>query len=257
MEEICNDLSNEYNSLDDIVKDLDDAGWHTLTPFLEWTVRDEISHLAFFDSTARLAATDPEGFNKHIEEIMRDPKAFDKKPRGIGRNMTIEKLLEWWREERRSLLAALRPLEPKSRIPWYGPPMSAKTFATARIMETWAHGQDVVDALGIKREQTNRLYHVAHIGVRTFGFSFSNNGLEVPDASVRVELKSPDNELWTWGPEDSKNTVQGPVEDFCLVVTQRRPVSKTAIVTNGDVAAQWMSIAQAFAGLPIKDIEPG
>ena len=128
--------------------------------------------------------------------------------------------------------------------------MSAASSLTARIMETWAHGQDVADALGLVREPTARLRHIAHIGVRALPFSFAANGLEVPQEPVRVELTGPDGSVWTWGPEHAANRVTGPALDFCLIVTQRRHLADTSIRAYGQVADQWLAIAQAFAGPP-------
>ena len=115
-------------------------------------------------------------------------------------------------------------------------------------METWAHGQDVFDALKLKRTNTDRLRNIAHLGVSTFGWSYINRGMEAPKEQVRVELTAPSGALWTWGPEDAANKVVGPAEDFCLVVAQRRHVDDTNLVVSGDVARDWMLKAQCFAG---------
>ena len=140
-------------------------------------------------------------------------------------------------------------MDPKTRLAWYGPQMSAASSVTARLMETWAHGQDVVDALGLEREATNRLRHIAHLGVSTFGFAFEAHSRAVPVAQVRVELTAPQGGgLWTWGPAQSDDRVIGRAEEFCLVVTQRRHVLDTELEVIGPVATEWMSIAQAFAG---------
>jgi uncharacterized protein (TIGR03084 family) len=128
--------------------------------------------------------------------------------------------------------------------------MSPASMATARIMETWAHGQDVADALGVVREPTARIKHVCHIGVRTMGFAFLLNGLASPEAEVRVELTGPGGEAWTWGPEDAENRVSGPALDFAWLVTQRRNREELAIEASGPVAEEWVPIAQAFAGPP-------
>ena len=244
-------------ALDSIVADFDETEYETETPFWEWTVRDEISHLAYIDGKARLAATDPEGFALHVEDVLKDPEAFEDDQLEKGRSMTWFELLEWWRQERTMLLKALVSYEPKSRLPWYGPPMSARSFAVARIMETWAHGQDIVDALGIHRILSDRLHYVADLGVRTFGWSFSNRGMEVPDIRVRVELVSPSGRRLIWGPEGAENRVCGTAEDFCLAVTRRRHITDTGIAIEGPVARKWLSIAQAFAGPPEDGPGPG
>jgi uncharacterized protein (TIGR03084 family) len=157
-------------------------------------------------------------------------------------------LLSWWRESRDTLATTLLELPAGTKLPWYGPPMSAASMATARLMETWAHGQDVADALGARRTPTPRLRHVAHIGVRTRGFAYLNRGLPVPVEQFRVELLGPDGELWTWGPEDAVQRVTGPAVEFCLLVTQRVHRADTALVAVGEDATEWLTIAQAFAG---------
>jgi uncharacterized protein (TIGR03084 family) len=124
-------------------------------------------------------------------------------------------------------------------------------------METWAHGQDVADALGIERVPTDRLRHIAHMGVATFGWSYTNRQMKVPDTPVRVEITSPSGELWTWGPEDAQDMVRGPAEDFCLVVVQRRNVADTRLDIQGATARQWMSISQTYAGQPGAGRKPG
>jgi uncharacterized protein (TIGR03084 family) len=133
--------------------------------------------------------------------------------------------------------------------------MSLTSFATARLMETWAHGQDVADALGLEHPPTGRLRHVAHLGVATRGFSFANRGLPVPP-EPRVVLVGPAGETWSWGPDDAPERVSGPAHDFCLVVTQRRHPSDTALVAEGEGARRWLTIAQAFAGPPTDGPDP-
>ncbi|WP_028314874.1 TIGR03084 family metal-binding protein [Desulfatibacillum aliphaticivorans] len=253
MKDICKDLKAEYDALDAIVAGLDDKGLDQETPFFGWTIRDEISHIAFFDEAGRLSATDKEGFQKQMQWLLEGIKDFDdvhKKVHALGRGKTAQELMAWWREERTAELKALEALDPKDRLPWYGPDMSALSFATARLMETWAHGQDVVDALGAQREATDRLSHVAHIGFITFKWAYVNRQAPVPEKTVRVELKSPSGADWNFGDENTDQLVKGDALDFCLVVTQRRNVGDTGLEVVGDVAKEWMEIAQAFAGPP-------
>ena len=257
MKTICNDLKAEHEELESVLAPLDDAGWMTPTPFLTWQIKDEIRHLAYFDDRAALAATDGKAFARHLEEIVRDLEGFDRMLKTVGREMTPAELMQWWREQRRIMLEALIKCDPKDRLPWYGPPMSALSFATARLMETWAHAQDVFDALKIRREPTDRLRHIAHLGVKTFGWTYMNRGLPVPDKPVRVELAAPSGEVWAWGPEDADQRISGPAEGFCLVVVQRRHVDDTALAVSGDVARDWMLKAQCFAGPPVDGPAPG
>jgi uncharacterized protein (TIGR03084 family) len=126
--------------------------------------------------------------------------------------------------------------------------MSVASSVTARLMETWAHGQDVLDTVGIARVPTARLRHVADLGIRALRYAYTVNGLPVPAEPIRVELAGPDGARWDWGPPDAANRVNGTALDFCLLVTQRRHRDDTALVVAGAVAREWMSIAQAFAG---------
>ena len=143
MKQICTDLTWEQDTLDELVSSLPQVDWDQTTFCLDWTIKDEICHLAFFDYTARLAATDSEAFTQHLIEDFGQVKDMDEVTNitlARGRAMDIDGLLNWWRTERRRLNEALSGLDPKDRLPWYGPPMSALSFATARLMETWAHG---------------------------------------------------------------------------------------------------------------------
>lgn len=249
MKAICRDLGEEGRLIEDLAAGLDEDGWRRVTPFYGWTIKDEIAHLAFFDRMAKLSATDPKTFDDILARFAGDLANFFENTLAEGRAKSISDLLAWWRAERRSMLAALGPLDPKTRLPWQLP-MSARSLATARLMETWAHGQDIFDALGIERAPSRRLRHVAHLGVATFGWSFTCHGRPVPPEPVRVDLRGPSGELWRWGPDTATEKIGGPAQDFCLVVSQRRHYQDTQLEVTGQVARQWMLLAQAFAGPP-------
>lgn len=256
MKEICRDLHNEQEALDAIVSKLSAEQWDLITPFIGWSIKYEIAHVAYWDMATRLAASDETAFRKLIGSMFVSEEAYMESQREL-REATPAYVMEYWRRERKALVDALTAKDPKDRIPWVGPTMSARSKATARIMETWAHAQDVVDTLGIERGPTDRLRHVAHIGVTTFGWSHVSRGLEVPDVAVRLELIGPSGDLWTWGPGDTSDSIKGQAEDFCLVVVQRRHVDDTRLEVKGDVARNWMLIAQAFAGPPVDGPNPG
>ncbi len=248
MKEICKDLEAEHEALDLVVANLDEKGWDTVTYCWGWTIRDEISHLAYIDGTSKLAVVDKDVFIKHVKEMPKDFDKFHDLVLSSGRGKTGPEMLAWWRENRSDLVKVLEPLDPKDRLPWYGPSMSAKSFATARLMETWMHGHDIVDILKADRPLTDRLQHIAHLGVVTFGWSFATNQLEVPKVPVRIELTSPSGKLWEWGPKEADNLVRGSAEAFCLVVGRRRNIADTSLEIKGAVAKQWMEIGQIFAG---------
>jgi len=248
VQKICSDLRDECESLDAIASGLNEAAWSTKTPAV-WTVKEQIAHLAFFDAMGRLSATNPDAFTEHLQALASNSSEALAQNEAL-KQMDCADLLKRWREERATLIDHLSRLGPKDRLPWYGPPMSALSFATARLMETWAHGQDVVDGLGLTRPATDRLQHIAHLGNITFGWSFIVRQMEVPKVPVRVDLTSPSGQIWTWGPEDAPDVIRGSAEGFCLVVVQRRHYADTDLAVIGGTAEQWMSVAQCFAGAP-------
>ena len=247
MDAICDDLADEHDNLDSVVAGLSEAQWSVSTPAAGWAVRDQISHLWFFDQRAAMALRDPDAFAADMKWLMAaGGTAASVTP---GREMSGVELLAAWRRDRADLLDLARATDPTVRVLWYGPAMAARSFVTARLMETWAHGQDVADALGVRRTATARLKHVAHIGVRARPFSYMINALPMPAEPVYVALTGPDGSLWEWG-EPAADRVTGDALDFCLVVTQRRHRDDTRLVVEGAGAVEWIGIAQAFAGEP-------
>ena len=250
MREIIEDLTAEQDALDTIVATIDGTTWREQTPAVGWNVTDQIGHLAFFDERATMAITDRVAFADELSDAVNDIDAYMDGHLAMARASTPPELLTAWRTARRNLAEALVTVGPQDRVPWYGPDMAARTFATARLMEVWAHGQDIVDALGAERAPTGRLRHIAVLGVKTMGWSFAVNGLETPTRVVFVELSAPGGGTWSWGDATAHDSVSGTAEDFCLVVTQRRNLADTGLDVFGDTASQWMDIAQAFAGPP-------
>ncbi|WHT17112.1 TIGR03084 family metal-binding protein [Crossiella sp. CA-258035] len=249
------DLDAEGGDLDRLVAGLDLVGLATPTPAEGWTIAHQLAHLAWTDRQAILAAADPAGFAESLKTA--NPLSFVEEGAAEGVGEAPESLLGRWRAGRDALRAALAAVPPAEKIPWFGPPMKATSMATARIMETWAHGQDVADALGVRREPTDRLRHIAHLGVRTMGFAFAVRQEPLPDKPVRVELTGPSGDRWEWGPEEAEDRVSGSALEFCLLVVRRRNPADLKLSVTGAVAAKWMSIAQAFAGPPGADREPG
>ena len=250
--ELCDDLLAERADLIALLQPLDEPAWRTPTPAAGWTILDQVTHLAFFDEAARTAIVDPDTFRAEREEALADVDAFVDNVMRSQRHLRGSDVLPWLEHAGSEFTASARSADPTVRVPWYGSEMSLGSMVTSRIMETWAHGQDVRDALGAPTPSTPRLRHVAFLGFRAFANSFLARGLAVPDTDVRVEL-----DLCTFGAEDATDVVRGPALDFCLVVTQRRHVDDTSLVADGDVAAQWLSIAQAYAGPPGQGRTPG
>jgi uncharacterized protein (TIGR03084 family) len=253
MKAICQDLLREYGELADLAARLSPEEWSRATDFYRWTPYDEIAHLYLFDELAVLAATDSQAFRTKQAEVaalMERGLEISQIARDRYANVSGSQLVTRWKSAFTELIPLLQSREPRDRLPWFGPDMSARSFATARLMETWAHGQDIYDALGIVRQPTERLFHIAHLGVVTFQWSYINRGLSAPEHAPLVELIGPAGKVWVWNEQSVSGSVRGTAQDFCLVVTQRRHVMDTALKTEGSVASEWLRLAQCFAGPP-------
>lgn len=255
LDSIVADLRAEGDDLDALVADLSAEQWATPTPAPGWSVAHQIAHLSWTDNVAERTTSAAAGntaaadeFAVTLESVWADPSGFV--DAAADEEATNPALLTTWRTRRHAMTDALTLVPPGAKIAWFGPPMSAASMATARLMETWAHGQDVADALGVTRAPTDRIHGVAHIGVRTRDFAYAVNQQTPPAEPFRVELTSPLGELWTWGPGDAQQRVTGSAADFCLLVTQRAHRDDLDVHAEGPDAAHWLTIAQAFAGLP-------
>lgn len=258
--DVLSDLIAEQQALDEVVAPLSSEQWALPTPSPRWSIADQIAHLTYFDGTAALAVADEDAFNDSMGALVGamtsdDPTVADDATIGDLRRLPPEELLARWRSNREALASVAATLADDARVAWYGPSMGAKSFLTARLMEVWAHGQDVIDALAeadidVDRPATDRIRHIAQLGFITRGWTYVNRGLDAPTTPVRVELTSPSGDTWSFGPDDAPESITGPALDFCLVTTQRRHVDDTDLVVSGEAARDWMEKAQLFAGPP-------
>ena len=244
---LLSDLRDEQADLRAV---LETADLDARTPAEGWDVRDAVSHLAGSDEEATKAVTTPQLFVAGLPSVVADVDGFLTGQLTSRRGYSREQLVQTWQDGFDAMVSAFAEVEPGTKVPWYGPPMSPPSFATARLMEYWAHGQDVADAVGVRRTPTDRLRHVCHLGFRTRGFSYAVRGRQVPDVDVSLALTAPDGSTWRFGPADAAQCVTGPALDFCLLVTQRRHRDDLALVAAGDAADEWLDIAQCFAGPP-------
>ncbi|MGI9155163.1 MAG: TIGR03084 family metal-binding protein [Marmoricola sp.] len=250
LDAVLADLAAEGDRLDSLVAGLSDQQWRTPTPAAGWDVATQVSHLAWTDEVASAAATDKTAWDKYVVAAIADPHGFVDRQALEGGRAAAADLLARWRAGRPALATALRGYPSGERLPWFGPPMSPTSMTTARFMETWAHSLDVAEALGVAPEPTDRIRHVAHLGVRTRNFAFGVHEEQPPAEEFGVTLVSPSEDVWTWGPEDATQTVTGSAYDFCLLVTQRRHRADLDLQAVGSDADRWLDVAQAFAGPP-------
>jgi uncharacterized protein (TIGR03084 family) len=256
LQPVLADLTAESEDLDALVSELPDEAWSTPTPAAGWTIAHQIAHLAWTDRIAVLAMTDPAAFQAQLQQHLASIETYVDDIAAEGTTLPAPELLARWRAGRAELAKSLLAVPDGTKIAWFGPPMSATSMATARLMETWAHGQDIADAVGVVRLPTPRLRHVAHIGVRTRDFAYLVRDLVPPPEPFRVELTAPDGSIWIWG-QGAAQSVTGSALDFCLLVTQRRNRADLGLVARGVDADEWLDIAQAFAGPPGAGREPG
>ena len=247
---IVEDLRAESAALDALVSGIAAERWSSPTPAPRWTIAHQIGHLLWTDRASLLSITDEPAFAALVADAQTRLDTFVDDAADEAAAVPPARLLADWRATREKLHTALRAVPDGRKLLWFGPPMGAASMATARLMETWAHGLDVADALGVTVAPTARLKSIAHLGVRTRDFAFTVHGLTPPAESFRVELTAPDGALWTWGPADAAQRVSGPALDFCCLVTQRRNLAALDLHAEGGDAQRWLQIAQAFAGPP-------
>ena len=263
---LVSDLRAECEALDRLVSGLDAAAAARQTKFFAWTIRDEIEHLHQVDGFG-LAAMESDAAFAEVFISVRADQARGIELSGQARrdyaHLSWPELLGAWRAGWREIAARLDASNSKDRIMWFGPDMSRLAFAAARQMEVWAHGQDVLDTLGLSRPAEPRIRHICELGVRTFGWSFVNRDLDVPKRPT-VALVGPADEDWRWPGENERENegadaglVSGTAHDFALVVTQRRNAADTGLVAQGEPARHWLEFAQCFAGAPQDHPPPG
>ena len=260
---LLEDLAAESEDLDRLVADLDADGWSTPTPATPWSVADTIAHLLWTDRIAALAATDEEAFAAELAGLAEQAGggAAEDAVTAVAQRLASSHdpagLLAAWREGRSALVRALTAVPEGGRLPWFGTSMAPASMATARLMETWAHGHDVAHALGVSRAPTDRLRHVVRLAVRARPYAHTVNGLDAPVTPVRVELTGPDGDTWREGPEEATDVVTGSAYDFCLVAVQRMHPDDTDLEAHGEAAAAFLDVVQAFAGPPGPGRSPG
>jgi uncharacterized protein (TIGR03084 family) len=251
---LLDDLRAEADQLAATVERLGPDGWENQTPAPGWTVATQAVHLMWTDEVAVLAARShespeaKEAWDEVVLAAIDDPTGYVDAAAFELARLPRDAALVRWSKARSALRTALTDLPAGQRMPWFGPPMSAASMATARFMETFAHGLDVYDAAGERPDPTDRIKHVAHLGVRTRDYAYSVHGQKPPAEEFFVELVAPSGALWSWGPEGAAQSVRGPAYDFCLLVTQRVNRDDTNLVAIGADADHWLDIAQAFAG---------
>jgi uncharacterized protein (TIGR03084 family) len=126
--------------------------------------------------------------------------------------------------------------------------MSARSFAEARLMETWAHGLDCYAALDIAPVDTDRLRRIAGLGLRALPYAFSLTG-DPPPGDVRkiaLDLRAPDGSKWRFGPSGTIDVISGAAGEWCRVATRRCRAEDTSLQAHTPLAARALEVARAY-----------
>ncbi|MEO3977625.1 TIGR03084 family metal-binding protein [Streptomyces sp. CAU 1734] len=257
LNDILKDLSTDIDEVARLVAGLDDDAWHTPTPAPGWSVADQISHLTFIFTLARTAAADPDTFKAITASAAGDFNGAVNSALALYNTLPPAELLARFRSEGEASVAALGAVPADSTVPWLVNPLPPAVLAAAGIMELFAHGQDIADALRLRREPTDRLRHLAFFAFLTRDFGYQSHGLTPPAEPFRFELTSPSGETWNIGPDTAGQKISGPAHDFALLVTRRRHRADLALTATGDEADRWLDIAQAYRGPAGQGRTPG
>ncbi|WP_170529372.1 TIGR03084 family metal-binding protein [Ruegeria arenilitoris] len=253
----ASDFLEECQVLDDALTGLGAADWQIVTQFKDWTIDDVLVHLHFWNQMADLSQRDPDAFDARVQLVM--PRIQAEGFRATENAAITERghdLRAAWSDLCGRMGRDWSGLDPKARVKWVGPDMSVRSSMTARQMETWAHGQEVFDILGLTRPETDRIRNIVVLGVNTFGWTYTVHGRSVPPVTPHLRLIAPSGALWEFGAPGA-DLIEGPAVDFARVVTQTRNVADTGLSVQGPVAQEWMAVAQCFAGAPETPPQPG
>jgi uncharacterized protein (TIGR03084 family) len=251
------DFEDESAALAELILPLDDRDFEQITLFKNWTINNILRHLHVWNIAASRSIEGEDAFGSFMRELMQGERGrrFTEYEAVFLDGLSGHVLLDAWRTQFEALAKSFSATDPKARLKWVGPDMSAISSITARLMETWAHGQAVCDVLGAERVDTDRIGNIVRLGVNTFGWTFKNRKEEPPGPMPRLKLIAPSGAIWEYGEGD--DLIEGSATEFCQVVTQCRNIADTSLAVSGDVAQQWMAVAQCFAGPPQDPPAPG
>lgn len=251
------DFRAESAALYKLLQESDASRFDEPTQFKDWSINTVLQHLHFWNQMATYQLTDE-------PELLATLKAMSCASGGMRAyeaahfsGISGKALLDiWWNgvDETANVFATC---DPKARLKWAGPDMSARSSMTARLMETWAHGQEVYDHLGAVRVNEDRIQNIVVLGVNTYGWTYQARGLTPPGSMPHLVLTAPSGAVWTYGEASDASRIEGLAEEFCQVVTQTRHIADTRLRLHGLVAEDWMRRAQCFAGAAHDPPAPG
>ena len=257
--EQAHDFRDESDALAAVLDGRTDADWERPTLFKDWTANDVIRHLHFWNRGADLALADPDEFQALRRRFREQAAAVGRgaAEAGMVGDLSGRALLDAWCGFYRKMAERWAEVDPRRRVPWVGPDMSARSSITARLMETWSHGQAIFDLFGLEREEHDRIRNVVFLGINTYGWTWEVREREPPGPMPHLKLTAPSGAIWEFGEDDGVNRIEGPAVAFAQVVAQTRNIADTELAVKGPVAVEWMANAQCFAGPPETPPPPG
>jgi len=251
------DFRAESAALHALLKDVDRARFDEPTQFKDWSIKTVLEHLCFWNQMVKYQLTDEAELIATLKQIGQAKGGMRAYEALHFSGVSSEIVLDAWWEGVQETADAFAKCDPKMRLKWAGPDMSARSSITARLMETWAHGQEVYDHLGVRRENKDRIQNIVILGVNTYGWTYKTRRETPPGPMPYLVLTAPSGDVWTYGEANDTSRIEGRAEDFCQVVTQVRNVADTELVLTGPIAKDWMSKAQCFAGAAHPPPAPG
>ena len=254
------DFKTESDALYELLKPLSDENLEQTTQFKNWTLNTVLQHLHYFNYAADLSLKDERGILQLLNDLQTSQKTGESLVAYTDRQLDGIKgqsLLRLWRDYYTGMSDSFREADPNIRVKWAGPDMSVLSSITARLMETWSHGQEVYDLLGVVREDRNHIKNIVVIGNNTFGWTFMNRGEDTPDDKPFLRVYGPTGDMWEFNDHSEDSRIEGSATEFCQVVTQTRNIQDTTQNVVGKTANRWMAVAQCFAGPPRNPPPPG
>ncbi|MEO0549635.1 MAG: TIGR03084 family metal-binding protein [Pseudomonadota bacterium] len=253
----ADDFRAESEALFELLNTAEDSQFAEPTQFKNWTINAVLQHLHFWNQMARLQIVDEAELLSRMRGVGQHPGGMRGYEADHFASLGGRALLQDWRAGVEETADAFATADPKARLKWAGPDMSARSSITARLMETWAHGQEVYDHLGVERQNEDRIRNIVVLGVNTFGWTYKTRRETPPGAMPYLSLMAPSGAVWTYGEVNATERIEGRADQFCQVVTQTRNIADTDLVVTGPTATDWMSKAQCFAGAPAEPPAPG
>lgn len=256
MKTILNDLIAEQSVVDNLINSLSEKQWEEqLRTNIRvrdipgnWTIKDEVVHIAFFDFVAAALMM---GEADQALELMPLGTTNEYSQFPLQRVMSKDKILAWWREMRTKMDFSFYSNDSKTRIQWAplpSQPMSAKSLATARLMELWAHSVDICDHFGLEIKIWDRISHTLFLSWLASPFAYRINGLSMSETPLYLQLTLPSGEIWDRGEKNDLNYIKGNALDWALVAIRRRNWLDTDLEVVGEEAKRFASVVQTFAG---------